>query len=303
MYLSSGGIEQWVQFSGDNPGNPILLYLHGGPGGSSRPAAAAWKPWERHFRVVHWDQRGTGLTFKKHGEALAGTLTTERMVRDGIELVEYLRSRFGAKLVLVGHSWGSVLGLHMIRRNPDLFAAYVGTGQVVNMRRKRESNYETALAQALASNNEEALAALREIGPPPFVRRESMSVLLQWADKLARGSGDEVRPHLRPIAPDFSAEDRDWLMRGASFSREQLEPELALVDLPSLGFDFSVPMFLFHGTDDSRTPLDQAEAYFSQIKAPYKEIVRFEGCHHFVVMNRPDDFLAALVRHVLPVAA
>jgi pimeloyl-ACP methyl ester carboxylesterase len=152
----------------------------------------------------------------------------------------------------------------------------------------------------LAARNEEALTALREIGPTPFTRRESLTVLLEWADKLAGCSSDEVVPRLRAIAADFSSEDRDWLMRGANFSRAQLEQELAAADLPSLGSDFSVPMFLFHGTDDSRTPFDQAEAYFSDVNASCKGIVRFEGCHQFVVMNRPNDFLTELVRHVLP---
>jgi pimeloyl-ACP methyl ester carboxylesterase len=159
-----------------------LLYLHGGPGGSLRLATAAWRPWERHFRVVHWDQRGTGLTFKKHGETLAGTLTIDRVVEDGIELSEYLRSRFGGKIVLVGHSWGSVLGVYMIRRRPDLFAAYVGTGQVANMRRNEEVNYARQLAQAKAVDDKPAVDALVALGPPPFANRDGIRGLREWAD-------------------------------------------------------------------------------------------------------------------------
>ena len=84
MFIPIGGIEQWVQIGTENRDNPVLLYLHGGPGGSSRPAAGAWKPWERHFTVVHWDQRGAGRTFERNGEVGSGRLTVDRMVRDGI---------------------------------------------------------------------------------------------------------------------------------------------------------------------------------------------------------------------------
>jgi pimeloyl-ACP methyl ester carboxylesterase len=230
-------------------------------------------------------------------------LTIARMVEDGIELVEFLRSRFGAKVVGVGHSWGSVLGIHMIRQRPDLVAAYVGTGQVVNMRRNEDVNYTRQLAQAYAANNRSAVDALSALGPPPFAQRDGIRVLREWADKLAAGTGDDVRPRPSPLPADFSADDRDWLMRGFHFSGNQLFDKLSAVDLPLFGLDFQVPVFFFEGTDDQQTPVELAEEYFSKITAPVKAFVRFEGCHHFVVMNRPDDFLAELVRHVLPVVS
>jgi pimeloyl-ACP methyl ester carboxylesterase len=89
MYVQIGGIDQWVQFRDHDPAKPVLLYLHGGPGGTSVPAAAAWKPWEEHFTVVHWDQRGAGRTFAKNRETGCGSLTIDRMVCDGIEVAEF----------------------------------------------------------------------------------------------------------------------------------------------------------------------------------------------------------------------
>ncbi len=300
MYLSIGGIEQWVQIGGELD-RPILLYLHGGPGGSSRPAAAAWRSWEQYFRVVHWDQRGTGLTFKRNGDALTGSLTIDRMVRDGIELARFLKTRFsGSKIVLVGHSWGSILGIQMIRCWPELFAAYVGTGQVVNMRRNEQVNYAKQLTQAEAANNENALEALRALGPPPYAERGSIRVLREWADKLAPGYGDDVRPVPNPLPADFTTEDRNWLIRGFHFSGNELFGELGAIDLPSLGLEFDVPIFFFEGTADQQTPIELAEEYLGQIIAPKKAFVRFEGYHHFFVMNRPNEFLSALIRYVLP---
>lgn len=300
MYVSIGGLDQWIQMRGA-PDAPVLLYLHGGPGGTSIPVAEAWRPWEEHFTVVHWDQRGAGRTFARNGEAGCGRLTVSRMIEDGLEVVEFLTMALGrGKVLVVGHSWGSVLGIHMLKRRPDLFSAYVGTGQLVNRRRNEELNYRREIAQAEQAGNAEALVALREIGPPPFANRDAVRILRQWADVLAHGDGDPVQPRPTPIAPDYSRDEIPALMRGAEFSRRELHDELETVDLPSLGLTFEVPLFLFHGTCGQATPIDFAEEYFEAIQAPHKDFVRFEGCHHFVVINRPHDILRELVARVIP---
>jgi pimeloyl-ACP methyl ester carboxylesterase len=300
MYVPIGGIEHWIQHGGA-PDAPILLYLHGGPGGTSVPVAAAWKPWEEQFTVVHWDQRGAGRTFARNGEAGCGRLTINRMVADGLEVVDFLGATLGKrKLVIVGHSWGSVLGIHMLRQRPELFAAYVGTGQLVNKRRNEEFNYRRQMAQAQKSGNAEALAALQAIGPPPFPDRDAIKVLRQWADVLTDGDGDSAQPRPTPIAPDYSRDEVPALMQGAEFSRRELYDEIETVDLPSLGLAFDSPFFIFHGTCDQATPMELAEEYFAAVAAPHKEFVRFEGCHHFVVINRPHDILRELVARVLP---
>jgi pimeloyl-ACP methyl ester carboxylesterase len=301
MYVPIGGIEQWIQFGENQPNHPVLLYLHGGPGGTSVPAAAAWKPWEEYFTVVHWDQRGAGRTFARNGETGCGPLTVDRMVRDGIEVAQYLiASLRKPKVMIVGHSWGSVLAVYMLKRHPDLFSAFVGTGQVVNMRQNEEYNYQRQLEQARRLGNQEAVQALLGIGPPPFSNRSSLMVLREWAERLADGSGDSVQPRPSPRAPDFKLDEVPMMLKGTEFSRNQLYEELKGINLPALGLRFEVPIFFFEGTCDQQTPTELAEQYFDNIEAPHKEFVRFEGCHHFVVMNRPDDFLRKLVTRVLP---
>jgi pimeloyl-ACP methyl ester carboxylesterase len=218
------------------------------------------------------------------------------MAEDAIEVAEYLTATLGRpKILAIGHSWGAALGVHVIKRRPDLFSAYVGTGQLVNKRRNEEINYQRQMVQAGQSGNSEAQAALRAIGPPPFANRDAVKILRQWADVLAEGDGDPVQPRPTPIAADYSRDEVPALMRGAEFSRHELYDELETVDLPSLGLAFDLPFFLFHGTCDQATPIELAEEYFAVIEAPHKEFVRFEGCHHFVVINRPHDILRELV--------
>lgn len=300
MYVPIGGIEQWIQ-TGGAPDGPILLYLHGGPGGSSVPMAAAWGPWEKHFTVAHWDQRGAGRTFARNGESGCGRLTIDRMLADALEVVDFLRASLGRrKFLVMGHSWGTVLGVLAVRRRPELFSGYVGVGQLVDKRRNEEVNYRRQVAQAQRAGNAQALAALSAIGPPPFADREALKVLRHWADVLAEGDGDAVQPRLAVPAPDYSRDEVPALLQGAEFSRRELYDELETVDLPSLGHNFEIPFFLFHGTCDQATPIELAEEYFAAIEAPHKELVRFEGCHHFVVINRPQDVLRQLLARVIP---
>lgn len=307
MFVSIGGIEQWVQV-GDGTGagaadRPVLLYLHGGPGGTSVPLSAAWKPWDEYFTVVHWDQRGASRTFRRNGPEGCGSLTLDLMVRDGLEVVEYVLGTLApasGRVVLVGHSWGSALGVHMLKRRPELFSAYVGTGQLVNMRGNEEYNYRWTLRRAQLMGNTEAVDAVRALGAPPLSDPVKLKTLREWSDRFAEGDGDPLTPS-PPVRPaNFGPDDVPPMMAGAEFSLRQLLPELFKVDLPALGLEFEVPMFFFHGACDHHTPAELAERYCASISAPHKEFVRFEGCHHFVVMNRPADFLRELVARVLP---
>jgi pimeloyl-ACP methyl ester carboxylesterase len=322
MFVPIGGIEQWVQVgdglagagvgaaagtaragAGGASRRPVLLYLHGGPGGTSVPAAAAWRPWDEYFTVVHWDQRGAGRTFGRNGAEGCGPLTLDLMVRDGLEVVEYLLGALqpaSGRVVLVGHSWGTALGVHMLKRRPELFSAYVGTAQLVNMRENEDYNYRWTLRRAELLGNTEALEAVRALGAPPFSEWKSLQTLREWSDRLAEGDGDALLPRPTPMPAGFTAADMPPILAGAEFTRRQLLGELYTIDLPALGLEFEVPMFFFHGTCDHYTPVELAERYFARISAPHKEFVQFAGCHHFVVMNRPGDFLRELVARVLP---
>src|SRR5437016_3839726 len=126
-FMTIGAIEQWVTIRGDDRGNPVLLLLHGGPGDVQSPFVSTYELYEKDFVLVQWDQRGAGRTFAKNG---AAGVTRESLIADGLDLAEQLHKRFPrAPLILFGHSWGSIIATGMAQQRPELFAAYVGTGQ------------------------------------------------------------------------------------------------------------------------------------------------------------------------------
>ena len=133
-YVEVGGIQQWITIRGEDRNNPVLLFLHGGPGAATNPwGYAGFRLWLKHFTVVQWDQRGAGRTFGKNRDAPTQDITIARMTQDGVELADLLRKQLRKdKIILVGHSWGSTLGVHMVKARPDLFYAFVGTGQVAD---------------------------------------------------------------------------------------------------------------------------------------------------------------------------
>ena len=131
--VNIGGVEQWIHIRGRNRDNPVLLFLHGGPGATVIGALdAAQRPWEDYFTVVTWDQRQTGKSYYPADDENA-PLTIQRFIDDTEELLQYLRDYLNKdKLFILGSSWGSLLGMNMVKRRPEWVHAYIGVGQLVN---------------------------------------------------------------------------------------------------------------------------------------------------------------------------
>ena len=301
-YIEIGGIAQWVQIRGDEIGNPVLLFLHGGPGGSAMVLGTGWREWEKDFTLVHWDQRGAGRTFEKNGATGGDLMTIEQMTDDGLQIVEFLLGRLRMrKIILVGHSWGTVLGVRMIRAKPELFSAYVGVAQVTNTRRNGALRYQKLLAQLQTQGNAGAVRRLEQIGAPPYGRDQSRWAAFQGLAGLV--PGDPIAPKLaRPLPPEIRRNEREIIERGMMFSRQQIvwNGKFEHLDLPALGLKFEIPVFLFSGTHDQATPIELAMEYFTLLNAPHKEFVRFEGEGHFFLFNAPERFFAELLSRVRP---
>jgi pimeloyl-ACP methyl ester carboxylesterase len=304
-YVPIGGIEQWVTIRGQDRANRVLLFLHGGPGDvTSCWAFRLFVPWEEHFTVVQWDQRGAGRTLKKSGSAVAPTLTVDRMAQDGIELAEYLRKHLGKqKIIVVAHSFGSIVGLQMVRTRPDLFYAYVGTGQVADETKNYSAAYAALLKNARAVKNQRAIDELTKIGPPPYPAGDGYRVQWKWAN-FFEGADAFIASTLglALVAPGCSVEDINDSVTGQSFSAEQLVPQTKSKGPKELGLKFAIPMFFFQGAEDFTSPTALARDYEKAIQSPHKEFVAIQGAGHFAVFMHSDQFLEELLTRVRPLA-
>lgn len=304
-FVTIGGIGQWVTIRGEDRANPVLLFLHGGPGDVSNPwGIFFFASWERYFTVVQWDERGAGKTLRKNGPGIAPTMTLDRMAQDGIELTEFLRKHLEKeKIIVVAHSFGSVLGLRMMRARPELFYAYVGTGQVSDETRNYSATYDALVKKALAVGNRQAIEELKSIGPPPYENGAGYRVQWRWANGFEGADRFLMSTiGLILVAPGGSAQDFNDSERGEIFSGEHLVPQLHGHTPKDFGLEFSVPMFFFQGAEDFTASTELARQYLAMIHAPRKEFVPIENGGHFAVYMRSEEFLKALLARVRPLA-
>jgi pimeloyl-ACP methyl ester carboxylesterase len=287
MYVPIGGIEQWITIKGQDRANPVLLVLHGGPGNAWSPFAdAMFAGWDKDFTLVQWDQRGAGRTFGKSGPSASGTMTVERMVSDGIEVASYLRTHLGqARIILVGGSWGSTLGLQMVHARPDLFHAIVAFAPVVNMKASMIAGYNKVLQMAKADRDEAAVAALTAIGSPPWASLKTWPLYRKWL-RTYQAKIVTAASAPRQVSPDYaSAEDEKLNEDADEFSFVQfwgmtLSGPLMQIDLASLGKSYKVPVYLVAGAADLTAPPELAKAFFDGISAPDKQFHLVDGTGH-----------------------
>jgi len=301
QYLDINGAQQWVTIRGHNRNDPIVLVVHGGPGSPMGVFARAFLPWERELVVVQWDQRGAGRTLRAAGGHVDPDLTIDQMTADGNRLTEHLLKRFGRdRIVVLGWSWGSALAVHMVKVRPELYAAYIGTGQFVSMQEAEAVAYKDVLEEAQRRGEDNAIAAMEAIGPPPYDSLEKLSVQRAWAMHYETGRS-ALKFILIPALwePRTSLRDLMDTMSGMQASAElwlgpDLNGPLMQLDLRDLGPRFEVPMFIVQGSNDHHTPAALAREYFDSIEATDKAWFPIEAAGHFALVSENERFLAII---------
>ena len=304
-----GGIKQWISVRGNNPANPILLFIHGGPGSPMMPESWIFqRPWEDFFTVVQWDQRGSGKTFASSGRQPDKSMTLEQVQADAEQLIDLLRQTYGKKKIfLVAHSFGSVLGVRIAQHRPDTLYAYIGIGQVVNAVQNEAVGYQETLAQAEAVGNQTAIDELKAIAPYPGADASALtlpkiSIERKWDVALGGmryGRTTDPETAIRSLSPDYSDEDVQSAGLGEGASAAILLPQLIGVNFDHIS-PFKCPVFLFAGKEDRTTPSTLVERFYNHIRAPKKKLFKIDRASHDVVFDAPGEVLVDLVRDIRP---
>ena len=302
-FVTLGGIEQWVTIRGANRANPVLLIVHGGPGDAQSSLRRTYAVYENDFTIVQWDQRGAGRTYGRNPNSPP---EPERVELDGIELARYLCDYLGKKkILLLGHSWGTHLGVEMVQRRPELFAAYIGTGQVGSWRANVQAQFDFLLAKARAAADRKRVAQLEAIGrPDPTNAQQYFS---WWSMRNPYMSPDDASwfAELKQIVksnPEFTEEFMKTLGDGMTYSGRTTVSSMLATELETTANNLGVPFFVIQGQEDMVTPTSVAVAYFNVVKAPKKKLILIEHAGHFALVTHREEFLAALVRNVRPLA-
>lgn len=304
-----GGIDQWISVRGKDRNNQVILLVHGGPG--SAELAIGWtfqRGWEDYFTVVQWDQRGAGKTWSLNDpETVIPTLTVDRMTQDVVEMMEHVRQKLGKeKVILLGHSWGSIIGLKAAMERPDLVAAYVAHGQVINMQRNEEEGFRLTLAAAQADGNTEAVSALEALAPYPgelTVARigDERTWSNHYGGLAAYRENASAWFRAMRLSPDYDEAVLQGYDAGSLASITALMPELRAVNMDAVT-ESPAPVFLLHGRHDFTTPPAASLAWLEALEAPAKANYWFDHSAHLAFMEEPGKVLMTLVTCIRPYA-
>lgn len=309
--VTLGGDEHTLLLRADDPEAPVLLYLSGGPGQSDLALARVLaEPWTDDVVFATYDQRGNGSSY---GALVpADEVTLDRVVDDTIELAELLRDRFAEdKIVLMGESWGTILGVLAVQRRPDLFHAWIGSGQMVDVRETDRRIYRDLQAVAARTGDTGLAETLRDIGEPPY--RD-----LPWANAAVMGAYGRLYEPYTPsegylargresgldpfglLGQEYAPITKPAVLRGLIDTFTVVYPQIQDLDLRRDVPRLDVPVFVLDGAAEMDARRDLALEWFARLEAPRKELVTFEGAAHAVAFEQADAVERLLVREVLP---
>ncbi len=290
-----GGIDQYIMIRGRDVNNPILLFLHGGPGYAQISIARKYQEeLEDSFIVVNWDQRGSGMSYSFN--IPKESMNREQFIEDSKELIEYLCNKYDKeKIYLAGHSWGSELGLHVIDKYPEKVAAFISIGQVVNGLENEVVSYDFVLKKAQKNNHKKALEDLKKIGRPPYknIVKDTMTQR-KWLEKY--GGVERKVNTLNDIilssifSPEYTGIDGLKFALGSKFTADTMWGHNVDVDFIRDLPEVKVPIYFVAGRYDYNTPSILIENYYNHIIAPEKEIIWFEESAHFPHFEEPENF-------------
>lgn len=294
------GISQCLLIRGHNIDNPLMLFLHGGPGYSEIALAYLYgREIEEHFTIVHWDQRGTGKSYSR--KISKETMNVEQFISDTHELTKILIKRFKKeKIYLIGHSWGSLLGVLVAHRFPEDYYAFIGIGQLINLNENERISYEFVLNEAIKRNNKIAIQELESIKPYTGLNTKKRLIQRKWLKQFGGATqGPYKRIAMGIGSPEYSFIDIIKLIKGILFSFKYLWNDLFNYNLMDMVHELQLPVYFFTGKNDYNTPFELSERYFKLLKAPKKEYIYFEESTHAPNFEENKKYNEILISKVL----
>lgn len=304
------GIDQGLIIKGKDINKPVLLIVHGGPGLPFYFLTNLYETsLEDEFVVCYWDQRGTGLSYQKDMDIKM--MNTEQFISDTIEVTKYLKSRFNQeKIYLLGHSWGTYLGLMAVKREPEHYHAYIAMSQVVNQVESELEAYAYMYEQYTSKNNQKMMKKLDQYDvyniPTELMQYRQSALRDEVMHDLGVGTMHDMKsvitglffPSLRCKA--YTMSERIDIWRGKVYSRSTemlytIDDFDAREDVDKL----EIPIYFFAGIYDYTTTYSLQRAYYDLVDAPIKGFYTFNHSAHSPILEEPEHAMKILVEDVL----
>ncbi len=309
LYVPINGQQQYILIRGTDENNPVILDLHGGPGGPDAyyTNALADEICD-DYTLVSWDQRGSGRTYykNKHIDPNNESASFDQALRDVDSLISYLCEQFRKeKIIIMGHSYGTLLGVSYVHANPEKVDKYVGIGQTVSILQTEEENYKEVLQMLVRANKKtDKLTKTFENFKQTLSAKDFKNFKMQTLKYLQMNRADIVQANqfkLLLSSPDFGWTDLRWIL-GSLNVEKHIARNLQLMDrvfsnnTNNVGKNFSVPMYFISGEYDVSCNVGLAKAYFESISAPDKEFVVMDKCGHNPQVDKPVEFAREMKR-------
>ncbi|GIL23892.1 MAG: alpha/beta hydrolase [Bacteroidota bacterium] len=309
-----GGMKQYLIIRGADSSKPVMLFVHGGPGG---PEIGMMKETnqliENDFVMVYWEQRGAGKSYNPY--VPPKSMNLEQFILDAGELSQYLTKRFKKdKIYIMGHSWGSLLGILTANRYPELFHAYFGVGQIGHQYKGELVSFEWVKNQAQLQNDKAGINDLANLNFPNHSESYAdldefnaawdafIGIERNYVMKYGGGAMREMRgilPLVRMIflAHEYTIEEKFNYLKGSDFSAKYLWKEVIDTNLFNEIDSMQVPVYILQGLYDYQTPYPVAKVFFDQLKAPEKKFFTFEKSAHSPIFEEVEKFNQIVREH------
>lgn len=308
--ITLGGLKQWIFIRGTDQNNPVLIFLHGGPGAPA-PGMSSSRNLDaeliKHFTVVHWDQRGTGKSY--NSDIPVDSMTYDRLTEDCNELIDYVRNKFNTqKVFIVGLSSGSIIGIKTAHKYPEKIHAYVGVAQIMNGYELQKGSYNFILEEAEKSGDVEIQNAIKAMEPPPY---DALEKLYEQDGYLFRYGGVVHNNGVKQMgflmlsfltSPEYLLSEgfENFMMKGRKFTMNAMWEEFSNINLTIEIQSVKVPIYFFEGKYDMAAPTVLVENFYDRLDAPKgKKIIIFENSAHFPIIEEKEKYEDLLVNVVL----
>ncbi len=293
------GTRQWLLIRGQDRTKPVLLFLHGGPGLPELPLLVG-HTLERQFVVVNWEQRGAGKSYD--ADVFNIPFTVDTFVDDAAEVSQLLARRFHQpKIFLMAHSWGTFLGVLLVKKQPNLFRAYFSISQVARQLEAEQISYDWVLRQAHQHQATNEVRKLEQQGRPPYPAVAWLDYLTWQRELVAEYGGGMYKDNFYPLfirsillCREYTLLDKIHYGFGAMETVRRLWPAVVNTDLFRVAPVLGVPYFLFQGTHDYQTPYPIAHQYFNRVTALQKRLFTFTNSAHSPIFEEPQRFMHCL---------